>query len=371
MKDSAGYLRRLGLLGTALLLYWLLMLNLSRAGQGVLLMAHGLAATAVGIAIGFRRLRDELGRPLVLTAALIFITWGLGDFGWAASFFIGHRSHRSPLVVLTTESAFVLAFALSVLAILGAVKGQLREFFRSWVVLVPLVLTSPIAFRLILAPFLSHRDSGLTAFNLGEITAISVSYLALNLALLALLSSRSLDWSIFAAGILCLVFGDWSIRVDKLSGQTAEFNLGSFFILFGLYAAALPFLRQRSLGRIQRFDSNSILNSYRLGLLFVALSLVLVFALFQRDGVRSLRILCLGSGAVAFAAVFLSQFMVERVQWFSAELGRVFRSEVEHDVRPASRPDDALPIELREIYELAFASTLREERLRCTGSPES
>lgn len=364
MKDSASYLRRLALLGGGLLIYWLLMLSLSRGWQGALLMAHGLAATAVGITIGILRWRDELGRRPILTVALIFVAWGLGDFGWAVRYFVHNESNRSPLVVLTTESAFILAFALSLIAILSAIEDRLSAFFKRWVVRIPLLLTSPIAFRLILAPFLSHRDSGLTAFNLGEIAAISISYLALNLALLALLSSRSLEWSIFAAGIMCLVFGDWSIRVDKLIGQAAEFNLGSFFILFGLYAAALPFLRKGRIGRIQRFDSSSILNGYRLGLLVVALSLVLVFALYQSDGIRSLRILCLGSGAVAFVAVFLSQMMVERVQWFSAQLGRVLRSEIEQSAGHVSSPDIELPIELREIYDRAFSNTLREQKLR-------
>ena len=98
---------------------------------------------------------------------------------------------------------------------------------------------------------------------------------------------------------LCLVFGDWSVRLDKITGLPIEFGLGSFFIMLGLYSSSLPFLWRQKLGRIQPFESSSILNSYRVGLLVVALSMVLVFALYQREGVRMLRILCLGSGAVA------------------------------------------------------------------------
>lgn len=56
--------------------------------------------------------------------------------------------------------------------------------------------------------------------------------------------------------------------------------------------------------------------------------------------------------------------MVERVQWFSAQLGRVFKLEVEHSTGPASSPDLELPIELREIYDRAFSNTLREQKLR-------
>jgi len=367
MTGAASYLRRLGILAAAVLLYWLLMSTLSRLGQGVLLGVHGLAALLVGAAVAYCRRRDALSAWTIGAASLIPFSWGLAELGWAASFFLFDKSTRSPLVVLATEFGYVLAFALIVVCMLSAIEGKLRAFFTRGVALVPLLLTTPIAFRLILDPFLVHRDTGLTAFNLGEAAAIGVSYLALNLALLVLISSRSLDWSIFAAGILCLVFGDWSLRVDKIIGQRIEFGLPSAFIIFGLYAAALPFLdpeRISRIGRIQRFESTSILNGYRFGLLVVALSLVLVYALSQREGVRSLRILCLGSGAVAFAAVFLSQIMVERVQWFSTEIGRVLRSELEQDPKAGELPDASLPVELREIYRLAFSTTLREQKLR-------
>ena len=364
MTGAASYLRRLGILAAAVLLYWLLMSTLSRMGQGVLLGVHGLAAVLVGAAVAYCRRRGELSVWTIGSASLIPLSWGLAELGWAASFFLSDRSTRSPLVVLATEFGYVLAFALIVVCMLSALEGKLRAFFTRSVALVPLLLTTPIAFRLILDPFLVHRDTGLTAFNLGEAAAIGVSYLALNLALLVLISSRSLDWSIFAAGILCLVFGDWSLRVDKIIGQRIEFGLPSAFIIFGLYAAALPFLGRERIGRIQRFEPTSILNGYRFGLLVVALSMVLVYALSQREGIRSLRILCLGSGAVAFAAVFLSQIMVERVQWFSTEIGRVLRSELEQGAKAGELPDASLPVELREIYRLAFSTTLREQKLR-------
>ena len=364
MTGAASYLRRLAMLAAAVLLYWLLMSTLSRMGQGVLLVVHGLAAVLVGAAVAYCQRRSALSAWTIGAASLIPFSWGLAELGWAASFFLFDKSTRSPLVVLATEFGYVLAFALIVVCMLSALEGKLRAFFTRGVAFVPLLLTTPIAFRLILDPFLAHRDIGLTAFNLGEATAIGVSYLALNLALLVLISSRSLDWSIFAAGVLCLVFGDWSLRVDKIIGQRIEFGLPSAFIIFGLYAAALPFLGRERIGRIQRFEPTSILNGYRFGLLAVALSMVLVYALSQREGVRSLRILCLGSGAASFAAVFLSQILVERVQWFSTEIGRVLRSELEHGPKAGELPDASLPVELREIYRLAFSTTLREQKLR-------
>ena len=364
MTESTTYLRRLGGLGAGILLYWVLLSALSRTGQGALLMVHGLAAMTVGGVIAYRCWRDELGRATVLSVAAIPVLWGLGEFGWSSSFFLLSKSHRALSVVLVTELAYFLAFVFSVLGMLSAVEGGFRSFFNRRIVWVPLLLTTPIAFRLILDPFLAHRDVGFTAFNLGETTVISISYCALNLAILVLLSARSLGWSIFAAGILCLVFGDWSIRVDKITGQRIEFGLGSFFILFGLYSASLPFLWRERLGRIQPFESSSILNGYRFGLLLVALSMVLVYALYQREGVHTLKILCLGSGAVAFVAVFLSQILVERVQWFGAELGRVLRSELAQAEHLGEAADTALPVELREIYRLAFGTTVREQKLR-------
>ncbi len=364
MSGAVSYLRRLAVLAAAVLLYWLLMSTRSRTGQGVLLGMHGLAAIGVGAATAYRRRRDGLGPWTICAAALIPLLWGLAELGWSSSFFLFNRSNRAPLVVLATESGYFLAFTLTVVCMLSAIEGQVRHFFSRGIALIPLLLTTPIAFRLILDPFLAHRDTGLTAFNLGEAAAIGVSYLALNLALLVLISSRSLDWSIFAAGILCLVFGDWSLRVDKIIGQPIEFGLPSAFILFGLYSATLPFLVRGRISRIQRFEPTSILNGYRVGLLVVALSMVLVYALSQSGGIRSLRILCLGSGAVAFAAVFLSQIMVERVQWFSTEIGRVLRSELEQSPQTDEVPDTSLPVELREIYRLAFSTTIREQKLR-------
>jgi len=365
MTESVVYLRRLAVLGAAVLLYWLLMSILSRSGQGALLMVHGLAAMTAGAAAAYCRWRDNtLGRFSVLSASLVLVLWGLGEIGWSSSFFLSSKSSRAPLVILVTEFGYFLSFVSIVVCMLSAIEGGLRSFFLRRIAVVPLLLTTPIAFRLILDPFLIHRDIGLTAFNLGETAAIGVSHLALNLALLVLLSTRSLDWSIFAAGILCLVFGDWSLRVDKIMGQRIEFGLASSFILFGLYSASLPFLGRGRMGRIQHFEASSILNGYRFGLLVVALSMVLVYALYQHEGVRTLKILCLGSGAVAFLAVFLSQLMVERIQWFSTELGRVFRSELEHQAGANEAPDATLPVELREVYRWAFSTTIREQKLR-------
>lgn len=364
MTASGGYLRRLAILGAGLLVYWLLMATLPRTGQGALLLLHGMAAMGVGTAIAYRGLQDTQERWAALSASLVLVLWGLAELGWSSSFFLFSKSHRAPAVVLVTELGYFLAFGFSVVCMLSAIEGGLRSFFSRWVVVIPLLLTTPIAFRLILHPFLAHRDVGLTAFNLGETAAIGISYLALNLALIVLLSTRSLDWSIFAAGILCLVFGDWSLRADKIMGQPIEFGLASFFILFGLYASSLPFLRRAPVGGIQRFEPTSILNSYRIGLLVVALSMVLVYAIYQRDGARTLKILCLGSSAVAFASVILSQMMVERIQWFSTELGRVLRSELEQPDSEGQAPDVELPLELREIYRLAFSSTIRQQKLR-------
>lgn len=364
MTGSGGYLGRLAVLGAGLLLYWLLMATLPRTGQGILLLLHGLAAVGVGLAIAYRRRLERPGLWSALAASLFLLLWGIGEVGWASSFFLYSKSQRAPAVVLVTELLYFLAFGCCAVSMLSAIDSGLRAFFSRWVVAIPLVLTTPIAFRLILHPFLSHRDVGLTAFNLGETAVIAISYLVLNLALIVLISARSLDWSIFAAGILCLVFGDWSIRAAKIMGQPIEFGLGSFFILFGLYGSSLPFLRRAPREGIQRFEPTSILNSFRLGLLVVALSMVLVYAIYQRDGAQTLKILCLGSSAVAFASVIISQMMVERIQWFSTELGRVLRSELEQPGRADQAPDVALPLELREIYRLVFSSTIRQQKLR-------
>jgi signal transduction histidine kinase len=364
MTGSAIYLRRLAILGAGILLYWLLLSTLPRTGQGVLLMVHGLAATGVGAAIAYRRWQDPLGIRAILCVSLILITWGLGELGWSFSFFLYSRSNRSPSVVLITELAYFLSFVFGTVCMLSAIESRFRTFFIRWIALIPLLLTSPVAFRLILDPFLAHRDLGITAFNLGETMVIAASYIALNLALLVLLSTRFVDWSIFAAGILCLVFGDWSIRLDKITGHPIEFALGSFFILFGLYSSSLPFLWRGPLGRIQHFQASSILNQYRIGLLVAALSMVLVYALFQRENIYILRVLCLGSSGVAFVAVFLSQIMVERIQWFGAELGQLFRSGLQQDDKDTGALNAALPVELQEIYRLVFTATIREQKLR-------
>ena len=364
MTASAMYLRRLGALGAGLLVYMLLMASLPRTGQGALLLLHGLAAMLVGIAVGYRRRKDASGKIAAIAAAAVWTLWGLAEVGWSSSFFLSNQSHRALGVVLVTELGYSLAFGASVICMLRSIEGGLRRFFSRWVVGVPLLLTTPIAFSLILHPFLVHRDSGLTAFNLGETAAIGISYVSLNLALIVLLSTRSVDWSFHAAGLLCLVFGDWSLRADKIMGRPIELGLASFFILFGLYSAALPMLRRVPIGRVQRFEPTSLLNTYRIGLLVVALSMVLVYALYQREEARTLKILCLGSSAVAFGAVLLSQVMVERIQWFSRELGRVLRSELEQPDRTQHTSDAALPLELEEIYRLAFSATIREQKLR-------
>ena len=117
MTGAASYLRRLGILAAAVLLYWLLMSTLSRMGQGVLLVVHGLAAVLVGAAVAYCQRRSALSAWTIGAASLIPFSWGLAELGWAASFFLFDKSTRSPLVVLATEFGYVLAFALIVAGI--------------------------------------------------------------------------------------------------------------------------------------------------------------------------------------------------------------------------------------------------------------
>lgn len=279
----------------------------SHFGQGVCLVAITSLNFVFGVILLTRRKIQYRWRRVV---GLFYIFWALADFGWSLGYFFLDLNSRSPSAVWLTESFYCAAFLSAVAALLLNFERPLSHIFRSRVMMVAILVATPVAARLIVNPFLGHSvgfDTSL--FGVSETVAISSSYLMMVLAFVGLISSQDLAWTEFCTGLVCVVFADWAMRVDKILGKPAEFGVASLLAIFGLYFSSTALIFSRRRDSITAFDSNSLFCTSKLWMLLVVFIFLAIHSIADRGSLESLKTLCLGSCFGSLVAVFASEFI--------------------------------------------------------------
>ncbi len=335
----------------------------SRSGQAVLLGVHGIACMICGGIVWYL---SGSSKVRVALLPIVFLTWGMGELGWAYSYFWRDLQSRLALVVILTELLYSLSFFTAALSLFAALSKECQKQLPSSPVAgVALLIAAPVALRLVLQPFLHHGDEAIfTLFNAGEVAAMSSSFALLFLSVVVIVCSSELAWSAVGAGFMCLVFGDWAIRVDKVIGHKPDVVLYSFLVLFGIYTAFYAYLGARRKERILPFNRKSILSSFKLGTVLVVFLSLIFYCVFKKGDLESIKILCLGCSVGTFLSVLLIHLLMERITKTTERLGQILSSESKQETPLLGNPEVAdLPTEFQYMYQSVFSRMLWERHL--------
>ena len=213
-------------------------------------LAVGGSPQATDLSDTERTLCAELA-PVLRAEGLFFVGIAWGDIAWTLAFSILKVSSREPLVAINVAGGYASGFIFGSIGLLSSSMIRRAGFLRSWITLLSVSITLPSCLRTLVLPLIaSSHGQLLTVFNLGELVAISSSFVLLNVALTVLFSTRQLGWSIFSAGMVSVIFGDWAMRVEKILGSIPEFGVYELYWTFGVVICAIPFLSP--IGRMLR-----------------------------------------------------------------------------------------------------------------------
>ena len=342
-----------------------------RNWQGLLIIFHGLFGIGVGLALHFKADNKNNSQKKIsvsyqarLWFTLYLICWGFGDVGWALNHFISNRDSQANLSILFALGC-PLSFIFGIFGLLNSIKRPLSQFINWKVLIIALLASTPVVARIAIQPFVAHAGGAQLIFNINETVAIAGIYGLLTLSFLVLLSSENLYWSVFAAALVCLLFGDLAIRVDKITGETINYGLYSFLVLFGYYTSAIVLFCINDSEKIERFDETSLFSNYKAGIVSTIIIILSIFSLTHQGSPDSLKVVCFGSAIGALFSVFVSHFITAKITLFTFEVGRILQQDFDNlSVLEKDHVLKLLPKEVRNNYDEIFLSILKTRKIR-------
>lgn len=322
--------------------------SLTRGQQGFVFLLHGSALLLLSVVVFKRAIVRMTLRPLARLSMLgLIFFWSLSEFGWGINYFIRDRDSRLASVALSTELGYTLAFIFGALALAFSQEWKkTKSWFTARSIAIALIISTPVGLRIFLNPWLQSLDGGgFQAFHFSELVAIVASYVLLNLAILLLIAARTESWSFFACGLISLVFGDWGMRVDKILGAKAQFDIHSVMVMFGIYSAAACIQFGAGEDDPGTMDETSLLSNYRKGALVAIFLPLVVFSASQIGSLESLKVLSVGCAFGAILVVVLSFLHVEKVRGYSRTVATLLQDG------PLGHATERIPLELRYSYE--------------------
>jgi signal transduction histidine kinase len=338
---------------------------ISRQVSGYCVIAHSLiiGAAAVAIALGRAGAMQHLGKRATVSFSLSYALWAVADFCWAVNYFLTASSSKETLGIAVTLLC-AASFALCSGAILFSIAGSIRAFFDGRITAIAFAVATAVILAMLFYPYLADPSQDpLSLFGVSEFLAIGTGYVLLTLAIVVLLASRTLEWSVYGAGTMCWVLGDSAIRIGKILNDSIDLDGYSVLCSFGLYASLLPLVSRRAKDRIDAVDFSSLFTSCKFGSTITIFLCLMAFLLSQSGDLNTVRLITLCCGLASFGSIFLSSFLVTKIKSLSSALGTVLEGDIDAD--PSAAPDvSELPLELREHYTYVFATAVRERKTK-------
>lgn len=300
---------------------------------------------------------------LFLTIFFASLLWA--DFWYILLFYILNFDYHLWWAVMLTTGGYVVAFLAITLALLLSFKEGFKKSLVHPVALIPIILFIPIALNFIISPYLHNLGTFPPSFySIAQGGAIFATTMAVLSAFMALISSRSIFWSNLSLGVLTLVFGDWSLRVELFNGMSPQFGFYEYFWALGVLLSASAVLFSNSqVHEIEKFDLFSLLCSYKLGSLTLLLLLIGFQCIAQYGNVQAVKLISFGSSIGVIISVLVSDFLAERVHYFAEQLALVVASETGALQSPTEK-DSRIPSELADTFQLIFQKQISEQRKR-------
>ena len=350
-----------------LILFWAAWVLVSswatRAVNGYCLLLHAGVETVAGAYILLADLPafKRVGRTSRIALGLGHSIWALGDLFWALNYFVTNQGGDAAMGIAVNACCFV-SFACLSASLLLMVDGRLRQFFDGRLTAISWSIASIIMFAmLILPPGIERHLTVMSVYATSEAFTLASAYVLVAVCLMVVLASRDVGWSIHAAGIMGLVLGDSAIRIGKILGGSTNVDVFLILCSVGFYSSLLPVLGREIRPKLAPVDFNSLFTACKVASFALIVVCVAIFLPGQARNLFAVRLVSLCCGFGAFAAIFLSAFFVDKVTTLATLVGSILQGELSESAAKMDR--SVLPLELREHYEIVFASAIKQQKI--------
>lgn len=301
----------------------------------------------------------------VVCLRIFFAGLFVGDFFFLVFYYIIKIPFKAWWSSLLTSYFYAASFCAVTCAFFSAMGRSPLKSLRNPIHLGVIVVVFPLALRFTLLPlFEEFQRSGFSVRIVGEALGLISGFGALSAALITILATRSLPWSCFGVGVLILILGDWAMRIETLQGQSIAFGFYEFYWAFGVLLSSMALLAFRSgLSKIESFNKNSLASSYRLGTLGIFFVIISALSISQYGKAEAVRIAAIGISLSVALATLVSQFLVEKVQYFASELGRLLDKKFD-ETTVFDREFQEIPSELVESFSKVIEKRIQEHQER-------
>ncbi len=328
-----------------------------------MLVIHGAAEAIAGLIILFSNLPAfrSIGRPARWFLGFGHSVWALGDLLWAFNYFIAGRGGEAAMGI-GVSICCCLSFVSLAVALLLTVDGSIAKFFEPRLTIVSWGLATLIMTAMLFLPGgINSKLCVASVYAIVEVISLLTAYVLLALSLMILLASRDLGWSVHAAGIMGLVLGDSAIRIGKIFGGATNVDVFLVLCSVGFYSSLLPVMGSLEKRRVGPVNFYSLFTSCKFAIFGIIVACVAVFLSGQARDLFAVRLVSLCCGFGAFVSIFISAFFVAKIKTLATLIASVLQGELS----PCAATKDltSLPLELREHYELVFASAVRQQKV--------
>jgi len=246
---------------------------LPRIWGGYLSVMHGAIIAVLGCWILFRGNQTQLsaiGSQAFKCFGLAYVAWGLYDFCWGTLHFLksDHYETATPLANLIVFIR-ILASSFTTTAILFSIRDSLKTFFHFRLTLFSLFVSTTVYASMLYIAFFQNNPLWLSLVTVSELGATFVAFLLVFVSIVVLLSTINLEWSVFAAGVLCLLLSDFGSRIERLLSHSVSINVYDSIWYFGMDISLLAILSKTPREKIDSLNFSSLFTSYKSGSLII------------------------------------------------------------------------------------------------------
>ena len=253
----------------------------------------------------------EIGKLSYRLLCLGFLTWAFSDVFWNYNYLMLRQNcytkTASYLVTFPCSIAFYFLFA----GIFSAIHDKRYYFLKNkFITLLSLAITLVIYLGLFYSKLSEKNQLEFQhSFIVIERFAITSEVLLMALSLIIFFLAEDLDWSLFTAGLMLIVLGDSSYRVDKLTKSTEVLDINTFLVLTGYYTALVSlFLFQKC--KLTTSQATNLFVENKLATLLGSVFFMAVFIGLVYD-LNVLRLLCPVFAMSILVALFFSNTINE------------------------------------------------------------
>lgn len=280
---------------------------------------------------------------------LAFFFLFLADFSYMLLFYILklHNNRIWPIAILIQGSYF-LAFSLLAVGIKHSLNKK-TNLLLGKVPLFSLVFVIPLAIKLVAIPFIqSISNYSFDLQMLLESLCLIASVILLHLSTIVFLSSRGVFWSLFTAGIISLILGDWSMRSEEYQHITSVFGFYEFFWGYSIVIMSECIIQLSAYrSEIEKLKSNSLLNTYKIGTMGVIIVIIGLTVISKENSLESIKIILVGTSLGLFMATIVGQYLIDQLNKCSHAILNILSADFTKDVEIDL---SELPIELQADF---------------------